>query len=675
MLTHLERFESAWDREAAGNALRPLALRFWGTGLLGLPELRLARLLGETVSARLLLLLLLVPHRAGAPRARSSRLRGLLEDCSSTPWILSADPASMDASAEALQLVLPKFLQLWDELVEDGRRDPERIARWCKPVDAPGALVEFEDLPDPEWAFQRSVRAETVLVDALVSRLGLPLREVSARRAREILGRILVASPLGSPLHRLQADAVALSLRAPFLVVSGGPGTGKTTVVAQILRALRRLLDLSPDSIALAAPTGRAQARLSESLRRALSPLADGEDPEDLVDLALGDAFAGTLHSLLGAHGDGTFRHGPRHPLPFRLVVVDEASMVDLHLFSVLVSALSPDSTLILLGDRDQLPSVETGAVLSDLVGNFTGASLSEDAARWLEEARDGIPVLDPSPAISAFHPLADRLVVLEQSFRSVPEISFAAGRILAYDSGWARTVPVSRLSDETLVPVSRLAAGIEPELDAWIAPICDGFRLFVASEHDPDRLRLLLEDRRILCVLHGGPSGRNSLNELVDRAVRYRLAPRSRGPYPGQQLLATRNRPDLDLRNGDLGVVADNDGRLRAAFPGSGGIRWVDLALAPELEPAWVLTVHKAQGSEFDEVLFVLPEVDTPLLDRPIVYTALTRARRIVRVQGGMDLLARALARVPDRPSRLRKVLGSPQSASGNTSRWNSSR
>jgi exodeoxyribonuclease V alpha subunit len=268
---------------------------------------------------------------------------------------------------------------------------------------------------------------------------------------------------------------------------------------------------------------------------------------------------------------------------------------------------------------------------------------------------------LDPAPALPAFHPLADRLVVLERSFRSVPEISFAAGRILASDTGWARTLPGSRLSDEAPRLVSRLEKGLEPELDAWIAPICEGFRQFVAGGLDPVRLLGLLEDRRILCILHGGPAGRNALNELVDRAVRDRLSPRSRGPYPGQQLIATRNRADLDLRNGDLGVVASREGRLRAAFPGAGGIRWVDLVLVPELEPAWALTVHKAQGSEFDQVLFVLPEQDTPLLDRPIVYTALTRARRVVRIQGEMDLFSKALVRVPDRPSRLRKVLGLP--------------
>jgi len=660
-MTHTERFESAWDREAAGNALRPLALRLWGTGLLGLPELRLSRLLGKTLEGRLLLLLLLVPHRAGAPRARSSRLRRLLEDCSRTPWILSSDPASLDASLEDLQRLLPGFLELWDHLVEDGRRDPALIASWCKPADGQGALVEFEDLPDPEWAFQRSVRAESLLVEGIVSRLGIPLRDVSPGRAREILGQILIKSPLGGPLHRLQADAVALALRAPFLVVSGGPGTGKTTVVIQILRATRRLMELPPDSIALAAPTGRAQARLSESLRQALSPLVNSADREDVLDLGLRDVFAGTLHSLLGARGDGTFRHGPRTPLPFRLVVVDEASMVDLHLFSVLVSALSPDSTLILLGDRDQLPSVETGAVLSDLIGDFKGEGLSEEGALWLGQAREGLPVVDPASASPAFHPLADRLVVLEHSFRSVPEISLAAGRILASDTGWVREIPPSRLSEGVPPPVSRLADGLDPEMGSWVAPLCDGFRMFVSSGWDATCLRNLLESRRILCALHGGVFGRRAFNDRVDAAVRERLAPRSRGAYPGQQMLATRNRPDLDLRNGDLGVAANHEGRLRVAFPGGGGVRWVELGLAPELEPAWALTVHKAQGSEFDQVLFVLPEVDTPLLDRPIVYTALTRARRIVRVQGEMELLSTALARVPDRPSRLRKVLGLP--------------
>jgi exodeoxyribonuclease V alpha subunit len=622
---------------------------------LGLFEIRQARLFGQTPRARLLLLLLLVSNRSGAPRATSSRLRQFLENSREVPWVLPGIPAEGDGDTEGA--VLPGLLALWDAVVGLARRDPFDVAPWCKRPGEPGSLVEFEDVPDPEWAFQRSSRAETVLVDAVLSRLALPLREASPVRAREILGQILSNSP--SLPHRLQVRAVALALRAPLLVVSGGPGTGKTAVVAQILRALRRLLRLAPSSIALAAPTGRAQARLSESLRQALSFLEGDPDPENVLDFALGESPAGTLHSLLGARGDGTFRHGPKSPLPQRLVVLDEASMVDLHLFSVLFSALSPDTTLVLLGDRDQLPSVDTGAVLSDLVGDRAGDFVSSESAHWLDQAAEGIPILEPLPLKPESHPLADRLVLLERSFRSVPEIAQAGRRVLASDFSWFVALPHARLADRDPPVVSWLSEGLDRELEFWTSPSVEGFRRWKALGFDISGLRSLLERRRILCSLHGGGSGRVALNERVDSALRRHLAPDSRGYYPGRQVILGRNHPELGLRNGDLGVVVAREGRLHAAFAAGSGIRWVDIASISELEPAWALTVHKAQGSEFEEILFVLPEVDTPILDRPIVYTAITRARRLVRLQGDPALLGRALVRVPDRPSRLRRVLG----------------
>ena len=650
-----ELFDSAWGQDPFGEDLHPLALRLWGSGRLGLFEIRQARLFGRTPRARLLLLLLLASDRSGAPRATSSGLRQFLANSSEMPWILPPRAAGLETDLE--ETALPGLLALWDAVVALARRDPLEIAPWCKRPGEPGSLVEFDGVPDPEWAFQRSSRAETVLVDAVMSRLRLPLREVSSLRAGEILGQILSRKPFLP--DRLQAQAVALSLRAPLLVVSGGPGTGKTAVVAQILRALRRLLDLAPSSIALAAPTGRAQARLSESLRQALSPLEGDPDPENVLDFALVESPAGTLHSLLGARGDGTFRHGPKSLLSQRLVVLDEASMVDLHLFSVLVSALSPDTTLVLLGDRDQLPSVDTGAVLSDLVGNRSGDFVSAETADWLYRTMEGIPVLEPMAPNPVSHPLVDRLVLLERSFRSVPEIAQAGLRVLASDASWVGALPHARLADQDPPAVSWLTEGLDRELDSWTSPLVEGFHRWKALGFDLSGLRSLLERRRILCSLHGGPTGRLALNERVDAALRRRLASISGGHYSGRQVILGRNHPELGLRNGDLGVVVAREGRLEVAFATGSGIRWVDIALLSELEPAWALTVHKAQGSEFDEILFVLPEVDTPLLDRPIVYTAITRARRLVRLQGDPILLDRALSRVPDRPSRLRRVLG----------------
>lgn len=648
----LSRFDSAFGGPETGLGLRALCLHLWLSGRLGLHEIRRSRLLASTERGRLLLLLLSVPYRAGAPRARSSALEDLL--ACRDPWISAPEGCDPARERAVLEGRVPGLRSAWADLVAQARRNPSEIAEWCGRPEAPGVLVEFEELPDPEWSFQRPAAAERILEEALLARIRAPLRPASPDEERAILRRILSEVPLGTP-HRLQARAAALSLRAPFLVVSGGPGTGKTTVVVQILRALRRLLELDPRDIALCAPTGRAQARLVESVRASLSRL--GPSPETAADLALAECAGGTLHSLLGARGDGTFRHGPGSPLPFRLVVVDESSMVDLRLFSALVSALPEECALVLVGDRNQLPSVEAGAVLSDLVGVPEGDPLSPEGEAWTESVLVGIGVEDPAPPRPRPHPLADRLVLLERSYRSVPEIGSIAERILRGDRSWIGELPAAAAS-EARPGVSRLPGRASEWLDEWVEALARGFEAWTESGRPDPGVAALLESRRVLCAVHGGDSGREALCRGIDLRLRSRWRARTAGHFPGRQVLVPRNRPDLGLRNGDIGLVALVDGAPRVGFPQGGAARWLDPSLVPELEPAWAMTVHKAQGSEFDEVVLSLPDFDTPLLDRPIAYTALTRARGVLRISGNLDLLARACARIPDRPSRLRRTL-----------------
>lgn len=648
----MKRFESAFGTADSAPGLRSLSMHLWLSGRLGLPEIRRSRLLASTANGRLLLLLLSVPYRAGAPRARSSTLEGLLTGREA--WTFAPDGLDEQRERGRLLGVLPDLRSAWRSLLETARRNPSEIEPWCGTSGADGCLVEFEDLPDPEWSFQRPAAAERSLEEALLARIRAPLRDVPRARCRGILGEVLRERPVGV-LHRLQARAVALSLRAPFLVVSGGPGTGKTTVVVQILRTLRRLLALEPDDIALCAPTGRAQARLVESVRSSLARLEPWEGADG--DLALARCGGGTLHSLLGARGDGTFRHGPDSRLPHKLVVVDESSMVDLQLFAALLQALGPDCALVLVGDRNQLPSVEAGAVLSDLVGEVAGEALTPEGAAWTESVLENIAVEDPSAAVAVAHPLADRLVVLEKSYRSVPEIGETALRVLGGEGDWARELRTCGLGDDA-VGLSRLSGRPIDWIEGWVSALAAGFREWTESGMREPGVRRLLESRRILCAVHGGEAGREALCREVDLRLREAVQARAAGHFPGRQLLVPRNRADLGLRNGDIGIAAVSDGALRIAFPQGDGARWIEPSLVPELEPAWALTVHKAQGSEFDEVVLSLPDFDTPLLDRPIAYTAITRARRILRISGDVDLLSRACARVPDRPSRLRRIL-----------------
>lgn len=637
----LSAFRSAHGSDTAALGLEPLSLHLWLSGRLDLPDLRRARLLSGTVPSRLLLLVLSCGHRAGSPRSTTAGLRRILSH--PDPWPSVPDGIDAETLRKELENSRPALLALWDALLETARRDPREIAPWCGLPGGDGVLVEFEDGSDPEWAFRRPAQAERDLLGHLAARIGAPPREVPTGRARAILSEVLAGD---RPLDPLQARAVALSLRTPFLVVSGGPGTGKTTVVVRILLALRRLLDLSPDDIALAAPTGRAHARLVEGVASSL--------PEDSTDSDLVGCGGGTLHSLLGARGDGTFRHDESAPLPHRLVVVDEASMVDIHLFAALVRALGPDSTLVLLGDRDQLPSVEAGAVLSDLCSPSDGDALSAEAARWTESVLSGIAGPESRPTSKGTRPLLDRLVVLERSFRSVPGIVDVSRRVLEGDASWAATLPPASTGTGA-PPVGAPAGPVTDHLPAWARAHMDDFRRWDSTGREVGGLRRLVGARRILCAVHAGPSGRESICLGLDRILCGGSLPRH---APGRPLIVPRNRPDLGLRNGDLGVAALLPEGLRVGFPDGASVRWIDPALVPELEPAWALTIHKAQGSEFDEVLVVAPDTDCAVFDRPALYTALTRARRTVRMSGDPGILGRACLRVPDRPSKLRRML-----------------
>ena len=636
----LNRMRSAWGTGAEARPLEPLALHLWLSGRLDLAELRRVRLLSTGPSGRLLLLLLSCQHRSGAPRSLSSALRRILSD--RDPWIFLPEGVDAGVARAELSASLGAIRTEWDALVEAARRDPREVAAWCGRPGEAGSLVEFEDGDDPQWAFRRSAEAERALERAFRGRLRAPMRDVPVERARSILGEVLAG---GDPPDFLQARAVALALRTSFLVVSGGPGTGKTTVVVRILRALRRLLDLRPEETALCAPTGRAHARLLESVGAALPPQGDDAD--------LRRCAGGTLHSLLGARGDGSFRHGEDSPLPHRLVVVDESSMVDIHMFAALVRSLRAETALVLLGDRDQLPSVEAGAVLSDLCAGASGDLLSPEAAAWTESVLDGIPTSGRRPVRPSSHPLSDRLVVLERSFRSVEGISEAAREILEGREDWALRLPEAEAGPGG-PSAGRISAPLREVLPGWFDRHMEEFRAWDGGARDPEGLGRLLRARRILCAVHAGESGREAVCRELDLLLCGAGRPRH---LPGRPVIAVRNRPDLGLRNGDLGVVVSAREGLRAAFADGGAIRWIDPALAPELEPAWAMTVHKSQGSEFDEVLFSAPDVDCAVLDRPALYTAVTRARRILRVCGDPGILGRASRRVPQRPSRLSRT------------------
>ncbi len=458
---------------------------------------------------------------------------------------------------------------------------------------------------------RRYWRHEVALATRLRARADEPVPRLSDDDAAWRATRLRALFPLlaDDPADAQAAAAAALCDRR-LLLLTGGPGTGKTTTVARALLLLcesERRAGRAPPRIALAAPTGKAAARLAESLRDNLATLRAQGVVDDTLAAAL-PTQATTLHRLLGwTPGAVGFAHDETRPLPFDVVVVDEASMVDLPLMARLVAAVPDTARLLLVGDPDQLPSVEAGDVLGALCGD--GSVLPRVAlARVHRQAGD-----------SAIAPLAARV---------------RAGDVDGVLSGLADPqapgLQWSRGGDAAL-PAAVLAAAIP----AYRA---------IADAADPAEALQRARAFRVLTALRDGPAGSETLNARLAQA----LAPpawRGQALFPGALVMVVANSPRHGLFNGDTGVAwPEPSGALRVWFDGEHGPRaWLPASL-PANEPAFALTVHKAQGSEFDAVFLVLPAHPARILGRELLYTGLTRARRFVTLWGSEPVVAQAV-------------------------------
>jgi exodeoxyribonuclease V alpha subunit len=438
-----------------------------------------------------------------------------------------------------------------------------------------------------------------------------------------------------------------LALKSRLSVISGGPGTGKTRAVTRLLLILseHEARCGRPCDVALLAPTGKAAQRLTESVSRGLSELGISPEASPIP------ATASTIHRALGSvpRAPTRFRHGVDRPLPHHVIVVDEASMVDLALMTKLVEAVPHDARLVLLGDRDQLASVEAGAIFGDILGSGSHQGHSGELVDLAAQIIGQRP-----PRALAPLPIADCTVHLSRSRRYVEDSGIGrVAKALRLRDTPAALEALSREPDAQLVEMSADTS----ELERFVL---DGYRSYADASDPPERLARL-ERFRLLTAHRSGSRGVEALNLLTERVLaRHTTLRPTPGTYDGRPILVLDNDYQLELWNGDIGVVgvAPNSGRLVAYFQRADGLRMVPLSRLPAHETVFAMTVHKSQGSEFERVALVLPERPSPVLTRELVYTAITRAKQRVQLFGSRSVLESGLSTEIRRASGLGEAL-----------------
>ncbi|MBP6115363.1 MAG: exodeoxyribonuclease V subunit alpha [Neisseriaceae bacterium] len=500
-----------------------------------------------------------------------------------------------------------------------------------------------------QLSFMRQWQEEAELAQRL---LALSQQPAPAFRAAE--AQLVLDALFGHDNHDRQKQAAALSLLQAFLLISGGPGTGKTTTVAKIVATLLLVLK-QPITIALAAPTGKAAAHMATAFQKAFAALQGQLDwvmqDELFAFVPVIEGLQGqTLHRLLKLNPlTQQARYHQDQPLPYDLIIVDEASMIDGGMMRQLLAAIAPNSRLILLGDKDQLPSVGAGAVVQAL---FRPTALSEAVATRLNTY---LPKHDlPSVAEAG---LAQCVLALTHSHR------FAA------DSGigaLARAVNQAPADIEPAFAHFSEQLRLLPEVSALYAHLYQAQAQYWAAVQAQDVAKVFQHQQDIIV-----------LSALKDDAVRFNdvyegyLAKRGHRQsadvfYPGKVIMISGNDYPLNLFNGDIGIVlADEEQGLKAYFEGADGFRALPLSMLPEHETAFAFTVHKSQGSEYQQVWLLPAKLSADgdgqahaLMSRALVYTAITRARQAFGLVGDLTLLIAAARQVAVRNSLLPLLL-----------------
>jgi exodeoxyribonuclease V alpha subunit len=500
---------------------------------------------------------------------------------------------------------------------------------------------------------------EKQLADSIQKRIRQRPADIDINLLKDGLKRLFPESfPDG---FNWQKVASLTALFKKICIISGGPGSGKTFTVAKILALLIEQYPSNRFKILLAAPTGKAAARLAESILKAKAHLNCSQTvinaiPQDVL----------TIHRMLRVkRGSSYFHFNRENPLPADAVIIDEASMVDLALMSKLVQALPEAARLVLIGDKDQLASVEAGAVLGDICDRNNRHGFSESYCKHIQEmTAEKINItVDPCAQKAGLY---DCIVNLTGSYRFGPRSDIGELSLSVNQGDAAQALDL--LKNTTKRTISLAVTRSTHDLYQILKDEHTAGQVEYLNAGDPGRALKLFNRFKFLCALRVGPFGVQAVNRLIEQIFIQNDLIRpdrfSDNPwYRGRPVLITSNDYNLGLFNGDIGITLPdpNSGRddLYVFFPGDAGeLKRFSPYMLPGHETVYAMTVHKSQGSEFENVILVLPDRDSPVLTRELMYTAITRARKTIKVLGNETIVLSAISRKIERKSGLRDAL-----------------
>jgi len=548
-----------------------------------------------------------------------------------------------------------------DALLQPGLAESAAAMPWISGEGSPLVLEGTRLYLRRNWQAEQSIRS--AIAARLQQHCDVPeslAHTLDALFPKPASGNAPDGSPVDGP--DWQKVACALAARKRLTLITGGPGTGKTTTVVRLLALLQSSAQTNGQEgramrVALAAPTGKAAARLGESIASAVAHLPPALRPASL-------SKAVTLHKLLQIRPDAVDAVSPA--LAVDLVIVDEASMIDLEMMARLLAAVPLTASLVLLGDKDQLASVEAGAVLAQLCDGADAGAYAPQTVEWVQS----VTGCDLRAYAGHGSELAQQTVMLRHSrrFRDNSAIGLWAKAVNTGDVQeakrlWRMTPDTAAGTPDAVVDPLQCTSAHDRRLgdlaqagwSAWLAQMHALQAEPCTDEHAGMALKAFAQFQ-VLCAVRDGPWGVEQLNQRMAQSLGFR----DEGWYAGRPVMVTRNDYNLSLMNGDVGLCLPHAQGLRVAFPnGQGGIHWVLPSRLDAVESVFAMTVHKSQGSEFDHVCLVLPNTPVAVLTRELLYTGITRSKtRLTLVVPELTVLWRAVESQVLRSGGLRQIL-----------------